>query len=383
MTAKPRESVPLVVRPTAAEVDTSALAHNLGEARRLAGPRVKVLAVVKADAYGHGAADCARALVAAGADMLGVALVEEGLSLRRAGVSVPIAVLGGAYEGGYLDLAGADLTPVVFRREHLEGLAGAARALGREPDAQRRNPIVAHVKVDTGMGRIGLLPEELAPFLDAARAHPAVRLGGLCSHFASADLEDPAMTDRQLRVFNDAARLMPGALRHFANSAAVMTRPDAHFDMVRPGIMLYGAAPSARLRGRAELRPVLRWTTRLLHVKRVAKGTPISYGGRWTAPRDSVIGTVPCGYADGYARAFGSGAALVRGRRAPITGVVCMDMFMVDLTDVPGAQAGDEVVLLGRQGDEVISADELAERAGTISYEVLTRIGARVPRAVK
>jgi alanine racemase len=268
---------------------------------------------------------------------------------------------------------------VVFRREHLDGLAAASRTARAQVDA--------HVKLDTGMGRIGLLPHDLGPFLDAARAHPEVRLSGLCSHFASADLADPATTDRQLRAFEDARRLMKPALSHLANSAAVMTRPDTHFDMVRPGIMLYGAAPSARLRGvpGVELRPALKWTSRLSHVKTVPAGTPISYGGRWTAARESVIGTVPCGYADGYARAYGTGtaAALVRGRRAPITGVVCMDMFMVDLTDVPGAAAGDEVVLLGRQGDASIGADELAERAGTIAYEVLTRIGPRVPRSLE
>ncbi len=363
------------IRPTLATIDLDALAWNFRQLKAYA--RAEVLAVVKADAYGHGAVPCARRLEREGAGFLGVALTEEGLELRGAGVETPILVLGGAYGDRFDLLVGHDLTPVVFRPEHLEGLAAAARALGREA--------VAHLKLDTGMGRIGVQPEDLPAFLDAAKSHGVV-LEGLATHFANADLADSALTARQVERATAAATLMrerglgPRWL-HLANSAATVAKPDAHGSLVRPGIMLYGEMPSPRFSGEISLRPVLRWTTAITHLKTVPEGTPISYGSRWTAPRPSVIATLPVGYADGYPRALtNTGEVLVGGRRTKIVGSVCMDQMMVDVTEVPGAAVGDEVVLLGCQGGENIGAGELAAHTGTIHYEIFCGIGPRVPR---
>jgi alanine racemase len=377
------------IRPTEALVDLGAIAANYRLAVEIGGR--PGIAVVKADAYGHGAVEVSRALAAAGAPVLAVALVEEGLELREAGIGQPILVLGGTYGEEYELLIRHRLIPVIFTRQHLQALAEAARAGGVRA--------AAHLKVDTGMGRIGLQPADLPEFVEAARRTPEVAVEGLCTHFASADLEDRALTERQVALFNQAAEVMargglPLRHRHLANSAGTIEYPAARQDLTRSGIMLYGYLPfqppparsplAAAVAGR--LRRALTWRTAVVHLKDVPPGTPISYGGRWVAQRPSRIATLPVGYADGYDRrlsgrpGFGKGEVLVRGRRAPVAGTVCMDMTMVDVTDVPGVAVGDEVVLLGAQGSEVVDADELAERSGTISYEVVCAVGSRVPR---
>ncbi len=370
------------IRPTRAEIDLAALRQNLSEVRRLANG-LEVMAVVKADAYGHGALPVARALEAEGVRLLGVALVEEGLALRAAGVKAPILVLGGAYDEGYAAMVDGDLMPTLFREEHVDAYAAAARARG-----QRR--VKAHLKVDTGMGRIGVLPSEVAAFAQKLQRTPEIELEGLLSHFANADLADAQLTKEQVRRFQEALQALRAAgiqprYRHLANSAAVLDLPEVRdglqLNLVRPGLMLYGMVPAGWLEGRASLAPVLRWRTAITHLKRVVAGTPISYGSTWVAQRESLIATLPVGYADGYVRKYSSRAqVLVRGRRAPIAGRVCMDMCMVDVTDVPGVAVGDEVVLLGAQGRERIRAEELAGWAETINYEVTCAISARVPR---
>ncbi len=390
-----RRALDHTVRPTRAEVDLAALRSNLAAARALAG-KAEVLAVVKANGYGHGAVPVARELEKAGVTMLGVALVEEGLELRNAGVKAPVLVLGGSYEGGYELMVAYGLVPSVFRPEHVEKLAHAAAAQGK-------GEVVAHLKVDTGMGRIGVALDELDEFLDRARAYPNVRLDGLLSHFASADLTDAGaaeaprgggrFTREQVARFREAlgrvrARGLNPRWRHLSNSAGVLDVPEVRdgleLNLVRPGIMLYGLPPAGWLADRARLRPVLSWKTGVTHLKTVPKGTPVSYGGTWVAPRESIIATLPIGYADGYSRAYSNRApVLVRGQRARITGRVCMDMCMVDVTDVPGVQVGDEAVLLGEQGAERIGAEELAALASTIHYEVLCGVGARVPRVTR
>lgn len=378
-----RRALDLRIRPTRAEVDLAALRANLAQVRTLA-PRADVLAVVKANAYGHGAVQVAHALESQDVAMLGVALVEEGVELRNAGVKKPILVLGGAYEGGYDLLVDYDLVPTIFREDHLEQFAAAA--------ARAKKTVRAHVKVDTGMGRIGLLADEVAPFAALAHKTPSVKIDGLLSHFANADLADADLTSLQIQRFRDALATfrhhgIDPSFRHLSNSAGVLDRPEVRdgleLNLVRPGIMLYGLSPAAWMKERVQLAPVLSWKTALTHVKRVARGTPVSYGSTWVAPRDSIIGTLPIGYADGYSRLYSNkGEVLVRGRRAKIAGRVCMDMTMVDLTDVPGAAVGDEVVLLGEQAEERISAEELAGLSQTIHYEVLCAVGARVPRVV-
>lgn len=369
------------IRPTRAELDLGALNRNLNTLRTAA-PGVDVLAVVKADAYGHGAVPISRALEAAGVRFLGVALVEEGLALREAGLRSDILVLGGAYDGGWDAMLEHGMIPVVFRPEHLTALEAAARA--------RKTTARAHMKVDTGMGRLGVLPADVPAFLEAARACRNVSLEGLCSHFANADLADAALTALQISRFRTALGQMRAAgfhprWRHLSNSAGLLALPEARdgveMNLARPGLGLYGLQPAPWLRPPRALEPVLSWKTAVVHLKSVPTGTPISYGSTWTAPRPSRIATLPVGYADGWSRLLSNrGTVLVRGHRAPVVGRVCMDLCMVDVTDIPGAEVGDEVVLIGRQGAEVQDAHQLAALQNTIAYDVLCAIGARVPR---
>src|SRR4051812_14096969 len=371
-----RRAFDLRVRPTEARIDAQALQHNLEEARRAA-PRARICAVVKADGYGHGAAIAARSFLAAGAEWLGVALVEEGLALRNVGITAPILALGGQYTD-YGLLLQHRITPLVYRPDMIESLASAARSRGVTAEA--------HLKLDTGMGRIGAQPDDLGGLLDLLQKRPEVRITGLSSHFANADLRDPTSTHKALELFADARRAIldagqPLALSHLANSAAVLDLPPSHYDMVRPGLMLYGAAPAPRFSGMADLRPAMSWVTGIAHLKHVKAGTPISYGHKWTARRDSVIATLPVGYADGYRRSLtNKGEVLVRGKRVKQVGTVCMDMTMIDVTDLPDVREAEEVVLMGDQGGERISADDLAGLCDTIPYEIFCAIGTRVPR---
>jgi alanine racemase len=369
-----------VLRPTVVEVDTSALAHNLREVRRLVGDEVRVLAVVKADAYGHGAVPCARAFVEAGADWLGVALVEEGVELRRAGLLTPICVLSGM--AGLDDakvLVAHRLTPLIYRPDHLAAMGAAVRSAGLSRYA-------VHLKVDTGMGRWGALPEDVDAFLTALRRHPELELEGLATHFAGADDEDGASVGRQSSLFRELESLLRTKgfevkLRHLSNSAAVLSHPAAHFDMVRPGLMLYGHSPVA---GVTNLRPALTLRTRIAHVRDVPAGFSVSYGGTFVTAHPSRLATLPIGYADGLPRrASHKARMLVRGRHAPVVGRICMDACVLDVTAVPGASLGDEVVIIGEQQGATVGADELAAHADTIAYEILTGLGKRVPRTYR
>ncbi|HUB05969.1 MAG TPA: alanine racemase [Myxococcales bacterium] len=372
--------VAAAIRPTRVVVDGAALAHNLAEIRRVVGPDKKVLGVVKADAYGHGAAVVGPALERAGIDWLGVALVEEGLELRARGVALPILVLDGSYGGRYDLLFQAHLTPVVFLREQLEGLAAAARRAGATAEA--------HLKIDTGMGRLGIAVDEVPAFGRAAR-ELGVRLVGLCSHLANADLGDEPMARLQLARFDQALAAVretghAPSLLHLANSAGALEIPEARLNLVRPGLLLYGRAPAPRLAERLSLRPALRWTTEILQLKVLPADYPVSYGGRFRTARPSRIGVLPVGYADGYRRGFShKTSVLVEGLRAPVVGLVTMDLCMIDVTDVPDARTGSEVVLLGRQGGQEISVGDLAAAGDTIDYEIFCGIGARVPRVLR
>ncbi|HEY8208018.1 MAG TPA: alanine racemase [Myxococcaceae bacterium] len=376
-----RRALDLLIRPTRAVINLGALERNYRAIRALA-PALEVLAMVKANAYGHGAPAVAHRLEEVGVRLLGVALVEEGIELRNAGVRAPILVMGGSYHGGYDVMVECDLTATVFREDHVEALAAAARRAGKT--------VAAHLKVDTGMGRLGASLQELPGLLDRLRRSPQIRLEGLASHLACADVQDSPITRAQLECWDVARRQVEDAgfhpeLRHLSNSSALLGMEEARrggaFNLVRPGLALYGLAPAPWLEGRAPLEPALSWKTGIVHLKEIPAGAPVSYGATWTASRPSLIATLPVGYADGYGRCYSNRASvLVRGQRAPVVGRVCMDMCMVDVTDVPGAAMGDEVVLLGRQGDESISAGELAKIAGTIHYEVLCGVGARVPR---
>jgi len=359
-------------------IDLPALSHNFSFIRRYAGNR-PVIAVVKAGAYGHGAPETARCLVQEGAAWLGVAFAPEAVELREAGIATPIIVF---FDPDPDMVFAHGLTPVVFDLKKAE-------ALSRE--AERRNrPLRIHVKVDTGMGRLGLLGDAASGIRDIANL-PALEIEGVMSHFADADLRDPSFALSQISRFSKLkADLAAGGLAprvfHIANSAAVLSRPEAHFDAVRPGLMLYGYSPlenDATALHPVDLRPVMRVTTRLVSIRKVPADTSISYGRTWTTKRESVIGVLALGYADGFSRAFSNnGELLVRGKRAPIVGRVCMDLTMVDLTDIPGVSESDEVVLIGRQGDEVISANDWAVRGGTIPYEILLSLGSRTKKTI-
>lgn len=355
------------------EVDLEALAHNVRYLKARGG-RAQLLAVVKANGYGHGAVGVSRALLAAGADRLGVIGVEEGEQLRRAGITAPVLVM------GYTPLSQAEkvvelsLTPTVSSYQLGLALARAA--------ARRGRTLPVHVKVDTGLNRFGLPPREAIALARALATLPGLRMEGLFSHFACADEEDQGYTQQQYRDFLAVAQQLPGVpIRHVANTAALLRLPETALDMVRPGIGLYGCYPAPQMAGCLPLRPALSLKSRVARLTALAPGQGVSYGLTWRASRPSLIALVMCGYGDGLPRALSNrGFVLIRGRRAPIVGRVCMDMCMVDVTDITDVAVGDEVVLIGRQGDEVISAEEVAALCGTISYEIFCGITARVPR---
>jgi alanine racemase len=371
-------TTPAAGRPTFAAIDAAALRANLGAVRAALPAHVAVLAVVKANAYGHGAALVAPIFEAAGADHLGVATIEEGVELRAAGVRKPILVFTGA-RAGDIDAC----------HEHQLSIAVLHREMGRElAGAPGTTPLHVHLKIDTGMGRVGVLPADLPALLDEVRRAGRFHIDGIFSHFANADSVDREYSDYQLRVFRQALETAAAAgVRprwvHIANSAATLSHPDTHFTMVRPGIILYGVPPGARFTGDG-FRPALRLMTHILELKAVPSEFSVSYGQTFVTRRPSLIATLPIGYADGYSRKLSNRAAvLVRGQRAPVVGAVCMDLTMVDVTEVSGVQLGDEVVLWGRQDGAEISVTEVAGWQETIAYEVLTGVGKRVPRILQ
>jgi len=364
-------------RPTVARISLSALTHNFEEVMRRANGR-KVLAVVKARAYGHGLVPVSRHLLGRGAHMLGVALVEEGRELREAGIDAPVLVMGPVFPEQADAVAAWRLTPVLSNNTVARALADAAR--------RRSLRIAVHVKVDTGMSRLGVSPEAAPDLVQELMALEGIVVEGLMTHFADADLRDKAFAAHQMERFETLLRVLADRgiaipLRHAANSAAILDYQRALFTMVRPGLMLYGYDPVEGSASGADLQPVLSLFTRIFLLKKVPAGTPISYGRTFVTGRESLIATIPIGYADGFSRGLSNcGEALVRGVRAPIAGRVCMDMTMLDVTDVPGVREGDEVVLIGSSGGERITAADLAAKTGTIPYEVLCGISARVPR---
>jgi alanine racemase len=332
------------------------------------------MTVVKANAYGHGEVPVARAALEAGASWLGVALVEEGIRLREAGIEAPILVLSELPPGSEPAALAAGLTPSLYTDAGLETLAAAAA--GRT--------VGVHVKVDTGMRRVGRPAHGLDAFVRRV-VDAGLEFEALWSHFAVSEVPDHPSVRQQLDAFvaaSDAlasAGLTPG-MRHMANTGAAIGVPEAHFDLVRVGIGTYGLLPGPELAGRADLRPAMRWCAAVTMVKRVGAGEPLSYGHTWAPERETGVATVGVGYADGYARALSNaGEVLIGGRRHHVVGNVTMDQILVDVGEAPVAP-GDEVVLIGRQGDEEITADELARRLGTINYEVVCGVGERVPR---
>jgi len=374
------------IRPTVAEVDLAALGRNAARVRSIVGSEVAVYGVVKADAYGHGAVAVAKVLEAY-VDGLAVSLVEEGLELRDVGVTKPILVLG-AYYGRYQsEVLEEGLTPVIYDASEFEAFARAPirrRSRRSRFAGSGAGPWPVHVKIDTGMNRLGIAPEAMASLATLAARQVHLRIDGLCTHLASADLDSPEATRAQLALFQSTlgaarARGITPRLVHAANTAGTMRFPEARFSAIRPGLALYGYTPSEMV-ARREFEPVLSLHTRIMALHQVRPGGTVSYGGIWRAERESLIATLPIGYADGYPRHVEGAEVLVRGKRAKVVGAVCMDMMMVDVSEIAGAAVGDDVVLIGCDGDQSILADQLARWAGTISYEVLCGISKRVPR---
>lgn len=361
-------------RPTHALIDLGALRRNYRTLKGLAQDRA-VMAVVKANAYGHGLERVAGALVSEGVSYFGVGFLEEGIELRKAGIITPILVLGGAvgYQAGLFLEYNLDLT--------VSSIALARRVAEEVRRSGRRARV--HLKMDTGMGRIGVNWSNAAAFIEEALALPELDVVGIYSHFATADDEDGAFTNEQIERFNQALNSMPfqgkPLLRHISNSGALFQHPAGLFDLVRLGISLYGCAPNG-LQPPVSLEPVMSLMSEVVFVKRVPEGTPVSYGCTWRAPRETTIATVPIGYGDGYPRALSNkGFVLIRGRRLPVVGRVCMDQLMVDCGELR-VEVGDPVTLIGSQESQRISAEEVAHWLDTIPYEVTTQISARVPR---
>ena len=365
-------------RPAWAEVNLQALRHNYREIKKQLAPGVKLCAVVKANAYGHGALAVARVAVEEGADYLAVAALSEGLELRQAGFLTPILVLGLVMPEDAKEVVEYGLTQVVCELSLAKALSQEAVRQGKE--------VRVHLKVDTGMGRIGVRPEEAGTLATAIAKLPGVQVEGMFSHFAAADAKDKSYTQKQLAAFKEAVAAVEKngvqlSVKHIAESAAILEIPEAHFDMVRAGIIQYGLWPSEEVTHPLDLQPVMSLKARVTWVKALHPGESVGYGRTFIADRECRIATLPLGYADGYIRAYGKeGFVEIHGKKAPVAGRVCMDQVMVDVTDIPDVQIGDEVTLFG---SDSLTIDEMARWGNTINYEVPCLLGARLPRVYR
>lgn len=355
-----------------AHISLSALEHNLARVRQLVGG-AKIMAVVKADAYGHGLVKTAECLSAAGADALGVMDLHEAMVLDDNKAQLPIFILAGLEERQLDEVVQKGFIPFVYDLALAAALDRAAR--------KRDKKVRAHVKIDTGMNRLGIPYDTAQTAFEEIQALEFIDITGIASHFSESDNPDSEFNRHQMDLFDRSIETAAGvglnaSENNMANSGAVLGLPDSHYNMVRPGIMLYGESPSVRLADQADLKPVLSITSQVVQVKKLAPGSPVSYGRTWAAKSETMLATIPIGYAHGLDRRLaGEGHVLIRGRKSPIRGAVCMNLIMVDVTGIPDAVVGDQVVLLGSQGDETISASDLAGQLGTIPYEILTTLG--------
>jgi alanine racemase len=368
-------------RPTWVEIDLSAIGNNTRRLKSLVGPHVRLLATLKADAYGHGALKVARTVLHNGASMLGVATVSEAAPLRKAGINAPILVFGYVPPWQMREAVRLNITVTLYALESALALSRAALALGQS--------VKIHVKIDTGMGRLGVRSEqidEILRLLQEVSTLPGIELEGMYTHFAMADAQDLTHAHMQLARFQEVLQVVEAhhlrpPLVHSANSAATFSLPEAHFDMIRPGIALYGLDPSTEVRLPEGFRPALSFKTQVAQVKEIPAGECISYGCTYITHRPTRVAVLPVGYADGFRRAPSNwGSVLIHGQEAPILGRVCMDQCIVDVSHISHVRMGDEVVLIGQQGTSTLSAEQVAQRLGTINYEVVSEILARVPR---
>ncbi len=367
------------MRPTKVIVDLDKIRKNVNNLRGCAEKEVDFMAVVKANAYGHGIEEVSKTALKAGAAFIGVSIPDEGVFLRKKGVNVPVLVLGGISGEQAEDVILYDLTQTVSSIECASILNDMARKYDKK--------VKVHIKLDTGMGRIGLKNnDDVKEFIKKTTAMTNLEIEGVFTHFALADHHDPKYTLKQLETFNsmlsyiNELNINPRYV-HAANSAAILRFKETHFNLIRGGISMYGYYPSNDFEHNISLLPALKWVTKIVHIKTIDKGESVSYGRDFIAKDKTIIATLPVGYGDGYMRHLSNkGYVLIKGKKAPIAGRVCMDQVMVDVTNIPDVAIGDEVVLLGNQDDETISADKIADICNTISYEVLTNISSRVPR---
>ena len=357
------------------EIDVEALRHNIRIARQRVGKGVKIMCLVKANAYGHGAVAVAKYCQDM-LDYLGVATVDEGIELRQNGIYLPILIVGDVAKSRFQDAIDFDIEVTAHSLECATLLNDFCKSIGRKAKA--------HIAVDTGMGRIGFLPDEVNQAAEVCRLDN-LEIKGIFTHFAKADEVDKSYTYMQKRTFDRFVESMKreGAdvgLRHVANSASILDIPCCNYDMARMGVMTYGLCPSSAVQGK-DLRPAMSWHTHIIHIKKLQKGSRVSYGGEYITAGDTVVATVAVGYGDGYPRALsGKSCVIVNGQRAPVIGRICMDQMMIDISRIDDVKVGDKVTLMGKDGSQIISADELAGLAKTINYEIVCGIAPRVPR---
>ncbi len=367
-------------RPTWAEIDLAAVKFNLGCVRRFIDGKVAVMAVVKANAYGHGLLEVSRALVEEGVDYLGVATVDEALALRSSGIKTPVLVLGSVLEEEAKAAVAGDITLTLCDKRLLEILSKLAKEFDKRPKV--------HIKVDTGMGRIGVWHEEAIEFIKEVHSRKEIDSEGVYTHFSSA-ARDKLITNQQISFFEKVLGDMEGAgikakYKHAANSIAVVDWKKSHLNLVRTGILLYGVYPKESFRTSFKLKPVMNLKTRIVHLKETPPGRSISYGRTYITQKRTKIATIPIGYADGYGRILSNKAeALLNGKYVKVAGIVTMDQTLLDVGNVENAEVGDEVVLIGRQGDSEILIEKIAKLSGTIPYEILSSVTDRVPRIYK
>jgi alanine racemase len=375
-------------RATRAEINLKAFKHNLQNLKTVLGSKTDIMAVIKADAYGHGALPCAKAAIESGVGYLGAGVIEEGIELRKNGIKGPVLILGGIFPDEVTDLVHHNLS-TILHTAHL------AEALSKEGKKQGKT-VNIHIKVDTGMNRLGILPENLLALTEKISSLPNLKIEALSTHFSSADDEDLSITNQQIELFKNTLNKLKETgitppLTHLANTSALFRFAESHSTMVRPGLILYGALPSPILNPVVQnfcqnenlesFEPVMQWKSRIILLKSVQKGQALSYSRKYFTQKDSYIATLPIGYADGLPRRLSNNMeVLVKGRRVPQVGTICMDMILIDVSEVPDVQIGEEVVIFGKQGDEVIQVEELAQKANTIPYEILCNVGKRVPR---
>jgi len=367
------------LRPVWAEIDLDKLAHNMREVRRLSKSE-NIIAVVKADAYGHGAVDVAPVLLENGANMLAVAVQSEAVELRRSGIECPIIILGFTPPNLIDNLLKYNIEQTVYSYKFAKELS--KMALNENKMAK------IHIALDTGMGRIGYLPndESIEEVYNISKL-PNIEIVGMFCHFSTADEKDKTYTYEQVRRYDDfyeklKAKKVYIRMRHIANSAAIIDLPETHYEAVRPGIIIYGYYPSDEVnKEKIELLPVMTLKTNVVHIKTLSPGEYVSYGRKYKTERETIIATLPIGYADGYTRLlFEKGKVILKGKFAPVIGKICMDQCMIDVTSIHGVKIGDEVILIGEDGENKFTADIIGELIGTISYEVVCMIGKRVPR---